>query len=225
MPRSEIAQGIGLFLLVGLIINGCVHSCKKHKDDPEWLQNTPIVAYRGVEYFWHDDFAGVDWNERLKADARSAFILMDAYTSNEKVDEITSEIESFSKKINKYPTEKLHYIQEAANTYLRFYSVFFTVSKNYCDSIISGNYLSVPGKWNKEIKPFHDSLVNVYEYDELKSQMETGDSVLTMLALKAGFAEYDEVKEIRKNMEGSSKHIGSRFRKAYKMIFKKDFAY
>ena len=47
-------------VVLGTWINGCFHSFKKHKDDPRWLQESPLVIYRGVEYFWHDDFEGVN---------------------------------------------------------------------------------------------------------------------------------------------------------------------
>jgi hypothetical protein len=107
-------------LFFGLLVNGCVHSCNKHKNDPVWLQETPAVIYRGVEYFWHDDFAGVNWTERIKDDVGTAVQLITASQQTYQINETKSEIEKFANKMKTYPVDKKLEIQDGVKKFILF---------------------------------------------------------------------------------------------------------
>lgn len=174
MSKSEIAQGIGLFLLIGLIINGCVHSCKKHKDDPEWLQNTPIAVYRGVEFFWHDDFAGVDWKERVSEDINTSIRLFTGVTQTYDLVNTKQQIEDFSKQLLKYPTVRRKEIAHAVRMFLQFGDLW---TKDVI-AHLEGSDSNSSFEFSPKAKRAYDSLMNYYYIAEMKDFQTAADSLI-----------------------------------------------
>lgn len=176
MSKSEIAQGVGFFLFFALMINGCVHSCKKHKDDPTWLQDTPAVIYRGIEYFWHDDFEGVNWDSRLKNDVEEIYYYLAVSTPGIS-DSLNMEIEKLSTKISKYPSSKIGYLKTATHTFINYVTgmrkdvqIFVIKTKNY-DS--TNNTL-----WSAETISLYDSIRNYYNFLFVENLKKDIDSMI-----------------------------------------------
>ena len=119
-----VSTSIFYVVIFGLWITGCVHSFHKHKDDPAWLQDSPLVLYRGAEFFWHDDFSGINWKQRIKDDVTTAMTLMSASLSTRDVDATKSQIEDFSKKMSAYPDTRKIEVQRGAAMYVQLMGQF-----------------------------------------------------------------------------------------------------
>lgn len=83
-------------------ISGVIHSCNKHSDS-DMIRYSPIAVYRGVEMFWHDDFRGVDWDQKLKSDAFVLFQFMTTTYPSEVAETFSNELDNFGEKVRKYP--------------------------------------------------------------------------------------------------------------------------
>ena len=59
---------------------GIYHAFKKHDigDGLIAVFIPPYAWYRSLEIWWHDDFAAVDWDQRVKSDARVLIALLNA---------------------------------------------------------------------------------------------------------------------------------------------------
>lgn len=117
---STVFTFIFCILFLGLLVNGCFHSSTKHKDDPFWIQQSPLAIYRGVEYFWHDDYAGVNWKEKIDDDAETAIELIMSSNSGQNIDETKTQMRNLSEKISKYPKDKRQEIEKIVRRYLSF---------------------------------------------------------------------------------------------------------
>jgi|GEM_PF-5217153 len=122
---KSILQGILLLIFIPLYVLGTYHSCTKHKDDSDLLRYTPMAIYRGIEFFWHDDFAGVNWEERLRDDALVCFnTLTKCYSENLDLDDFNTKVSEFSKRISKYPEEKKEPLKHVSQSYIKYANSF-----------------------------------------------------------------------------------------------------
>ncbi|MBP6757265.1 MAG: hypothetical protein KA210_14080 [Bacteroidia bacterium] len=109
-----------LFLSYGL---GIYHSFKKHSTAEGVISIVaiPFGMYRGFEYFWHNNFEGVNWDKKIKNDTEICIYLLE--TKNEKnvnLYELNENIEKFVKKINEYPDDKKDILRNNIKQYLKF---------------------------------------------------------------------------------------------------------
>lgn len=117
---SDIFGTIMGILIISTWINGCIHSNKKHSDDSFFMEEGPGALYRGVEYFWHDDFADVNWEDRIKSDVATSVDLISSVKEKYKIDGVRQEIEKFSKRISDYPKDKIDSIKLGVKKFIRF---------------------------------------------------------------------------------------------------------
>lgn len=205
-------------LLTSAWINGCFHSFKKHRDDPQWLQQTPLVMYRGVEYFWHDDFADVDWNERIKNDAATVIALIDQSSQSQNIDDTKMQIENFSKKISAYPRDKIERLKIAGIRFIKYLEYMASDMTIYIDSVMVGADLK-PEQWDKHPRYFDDSLKQEFDISDNESK-KIIDSVAIQIRIHWGFGEVDKVKDYYYNMKKNGPTIISSYKEGYYRIFK-----
>lgn len=122
--KDDFLGGIGIFIVIALTLLffiGSYHAFDKHKDGSLTIYVFPWGWYRGVEFFWHNDFAGVDWDKKLKNDTKSCIYFIDKAGNNDvNVNKLNSEMEEFSKLISKYPNEKKDYLKLASESYYKY---------------------------------------------------------------------------------------------------------
>lgn len=177
MKKSDIAQGIFYFLFMGLWINGCIHSASKHKGDSFILSETPIAIYRGVEFFWHDDFAGVNWEERVKDDVGTTIDLMSSSTTaSYNIDNVKQQINDFSQKISTYPKNRKIEIEKGVKQYLRFGKVLTTDLVNYVNTFDPNNPYT-EYTLSDETKKLGDSLDNYFNIKGIKLAISSFDTL------------------------------------------------
>jgi hypothetical protein len=218
--RTDWIVTVFYILIFGLIINGCVHSCKKHKDDPDWVQHSPLAIYRGVEYFWHDDFKGLDWDKRLSSDVYVMFELMSAIGNTTEVETLANEVEKFSKKIEDYPKDKKEYLKVA---FIRFTNYSMSVSEDmisYLTQLKDGEDVN-PKKWNKASKPLQDSIVRLYEFTELETVSKEIDSLFRKVTINYRLADVtrEDVDKMQNTIGTNTNNQLSISKRFYKLIF------
>lgn len=222
--KSIFTQGGFIFLYVIVIsawVNGCFHSFKKHKDDPEWLQRSPLVVYRGVEYFWHDDFAGVDWEQRIKSDASTVLNLIDLSAETQNIDDTKMQIEKFSQKIGAYPKDKKERLKIAGSRYIKYVEYMTDDMSSYIDSVMVGADLK-PEKWDKHPQYFEDSLNKDFDIPDIGTK-KILDSVAIMMRIHWGFGEIDKVRDYYYNMKKNGPSLLTSFKDAYYRIFREKY--
>jgi hypothetical protein len=215
MERSEIISGVMTLSLLGLMLNGCVHSCSKHKDDPAWLANTPAAAYRGAEFFWHDDFAGVDWTQRINNDIATTIELMGASTTDHQIDNTKKQIEDFSKKIAAYPSDKKKLIQRGVDMFLIFQKHMATDLLHYVENLEDGQEFNLSDK----TKALYDTLSNHYQFggvDLLKRAIDT-------LAVQIKYSGEDDLSELEQRIRSHNTYDDTIYGNVYLKIFKEKF--
>jgi hypothetical protein len=209
-------------IIIGLWINGCMHSQKKHNNDPTWLQITPAAIYRGIEYYWHDDFKGVDWKLRIENDAETLCSLLELSTEKYSIDETKMQIENFSKKINSYPKDKIDTLNKASKMFIRYYKASTADLLNVLDSILVGNEVGFDNKWDIFSSPIRDSLSKQFNLSFIKSDKQSFDSIVIDFKMKQSFGEIEKLREIKKNVLQSVPFIFNQLENSDKQIFKKE---
>ena len=204
-------------IVLAVWVNGCLHSFKKHNDDPEWLQRSPLVIYRGAEYFWHDDFAGVDWDKRIKSDASTVLNLIDMSAETQNIDDTKMQIEKFSQRINSYPTDKKERLKIAGRRYIKYIEYMADDMGTYIDSVMVGADLK-PEKWDKHPRYFEDSLMQEFDITDIGTK-KILDSVAVMMRINWGFGEVDKVREYYYNMKKNGPILLTSFKDGYYRIF------
>lgn len=221
---KEIGTSILYLAFFFLYISGCVHSLKKHKDDGDLMRYSPMSVYRGVEWYWHDDFAGVNWEERLKSDAYTLQVIMNSLGESQHIETLNTQIEKFGNKIRTYPDDKYDYLKRAAKLY---YSYFTTVREEmsaYLDSIQAGKYKFDSYGWDDKSKIIQDSLILVYGLKEVSEVNKELNKALVKLRENAALGNIDEVNEVRSNMQKNGKIVEDWMTRVYEMLFKESLS-
>ncbi len=137
-----------IFIILIYIIGFCVyglgvfHSFKKHDLNDAMIGTVafPWAMYRGVEFFWHDDFSDVNWKKRLPNDMRTCvYFLNQGIINNSNQYQFNEDLEKFSSKIKDYPNDKkkfltdgsrkyIHYIQSLTNDVISSFNKYFLTS-------------------------------------------------------------------------------------------------
>lgn len=221
--KSSIWEAVGTLLVAALTINGCVHSCQKHKDDPSWLQDTPAVMYRGVEFFWHDDFAGVNWTDRIKDDVETATKLIDYSNTKESIDDIKMQTESFSNKISKYPIDKKRQIEQGVRLYINWYRNVKIDMENYTEQAMKGDVNKFAFSKNTDI--IGDSLSSIYNLVEINHSRHYLDSVINNSLYKESndSAKYGRLTEFKVFLDNTWAQNELEMESIYSKIFKDKF--
>ncbi len=124
--KEKIGTGLTYLLYILLsaaYVLGLFHSFKKHGAGDGFLGTVlfPYAMYRGVESFWHNDFAKVDWNKRLQADMKNCVYFIDqSVNPGADVYQFNKDIEEFSSRIRKYPQLKKNFLMDGCRKYIGF---------------------------------------------------------------------------------------------------------
>ena len=176
MAKSSIIH-IGVIILglaiAFLYVSGCIHSQNKHPNDSDILRYTPFSVYRGVEMFWHKDYAGVDWKEKVKDDINTSISLLSAVTQPYDLVNTKEQIENFSKQLSKYPQGKRKEIASTVRAFLNFGNMWTRDLIIYLENYESDTVF----KFSPKSQQVYDSLQNYYQIDELAIINSVTDSI------------------------------------------------
>lgn len=216
----------GLFLgllFLYLEVGGIVHSARKHSFGDTFVSVAipPWAWYRSVEMWWHNDYADVNWNERLNTDRTSILMLYIGLSDNNiKANEA---IEGFKERTNSYPKDKKDSLKSFLNIFVKWFKI----------SIDEGNKMMKSIRANQGYKP-SSSMVNIkksllnYKIPELTNNIAEDDS-LTAIFAKSEYI--DKIRSMSDNnwdtfLRDLTQGINKRYELAailYKRIFDEDF--
>lgn len=219
--------GILLVLLIILIgvtyFIGTYHSLDKHKDSDKFTDSEFIILYRGIEYWWHDDYKDINWDDRLQTDMVAISFIMVQTTSNEPriIEGSGKAVENLSKRIKKYPQTRREFLINGTKKIIKFSNsinddFLSCINKKFYDS----TYVFVKSEKSKRIeselsyykvKNFLDTYnLGLTKSQNIINQNIIEDSLLTESEM------YNSMREISKNMFQEQKRI-------FKVIFNEEF--
>src|SRR5205823_4869010 len=131
-------------------------------------------------FFWHDDFSGIDWQQRLKSDAQTEFAFLDR-TLGEKVnDSSRMEMENFSKKINAYPSDKVQFLKNVAQSYLLYSTSMINCIDNYVDTMLKSDE-RIKFNWDEPTMAWADTIKTKYGNYNIAADNQFIDSAINAL--------------------------------------------
>ncbi len=174
---ANVVQGLFILLVIWGETVGIYHAAKKHNEF--WLATTipPVAWYRSIEIFWHNDFAGINWDKENRSMAKIVKNILDA-SCDKDVDQIqvNDRIDSFSKRYSKYPEKKRTFTMGLARKYINYIALM------YEDLLAGSNESLSSGKikffYGKETLQVQTALKNEYY---LKEEIELEDEALKKL--------------------------------------------
>jgi hypothetical protein len=212
---------ISLFADYGL---GLVHSFKKHgaADGLIGAVLFPWAMYRGVEYWWHDDYGNVNWDKRLSNDMQTCVYFI-ALVNDKSADkyQINENLEKFSVKIKDYPADKRQYLLDGTKKYILYSKSLtndFLASLNEYKKNANFNLVTseATNKLETELSDFklkEDIKLFKKGIEELNKQMQ--DNLPSDIA----FIDYDKIKDIETSVNFSMELQQKEFRRIFKSLF------
>lgn len=206
---------------------GVVHSFKKHGIADGLIGTVifPWAMYRGVEFWWHDDYGNVNWDKRLTNDMQTCVYFV-ALVNDKTADkyQINENLEKFSEKIKDYPADKRQYLLDGTKKYILYsnsLSSDFLTSLN--DYKTNGNFnwttSATTQKLETELANFklkEDIDVSKKWIEELSKQMQKN------LPSDTASIDYDKIKDIETTMNLSIELQQKEFRRIFKSLFNEE---
>lgn len=207
-------------LFIGLTIFGFWHVIKKHSDRLNicmWI--FPVATYHGLEFFWHNDFAGVNWKERNQRDMKMVSYFFLRFKSDSAKYQLLKEVDEFSKDIKNYPIEQLEYLKNGGKEYIIYNEHSYTDLKQYCKNYFQGDtsefvYSQLTNKSLLKLK-------NVY-YSEEDTPVKDVNEMLHFRLRQSNESSMggEEFLQMVKNFHDNNIYA---FKSAYKDIFKENY--
>lgn len=215
---------ISLFADYGL---GIYHSFKKHgvADGLTGAVIFPWAMYRGVEYWWHDDYGNVNWDKRLTNDMQTCVYFI-ALVNDKTADkyQINENLEKFSEKIKDYPADKRQYLLDGTKKYIQYSNSLTS------DFLASLNDYKKNGKFNlttseatkrletdlSNFKLKEDIAVSKKGIEELNKQMQDN------LPSDTAFIDYDKIKDMETSMNLAMELQQKEFKRIFKSLFNEE---
>jgi hypothetical protein len=171
---KNILGGVLIALLyivgIGLFLSGLVHSFKKHgaADGCVGVAFFPWALYRGIELYWHDDYADVDWEKRLETDTRSCIYFLQRSAALEGNQyEIGEDLEKFRKKIKKYPSEKFQNLKTTSRGFANLINSINMDILTALDNAVLSGYFKI--ELSEKTNRLEKSLSNKYLQEDIES--------------------------------------------------------
>jgi len=129
-------------------LGGLYHTYTRHREQFSLALFVPPVAwYRSVEMFWHKEYSGKRWEKRKWSDAQMiVYIVMSWSREDTNKVKLNEEIDSFAKKISKYPKRNKDEIKQIFDDYFSYgtsvYHDFVETSTRYIESGVYSQYKS-----------------------------------------------------------------------------------
>lgn len=215
---------ISLFADYGI---GVVHSFKKHGVADGFFGTVlfPWAMYRGVEFWWHDDFENVNWDKRLSNDIQTCIYFI-AITNDKSADkfQINENIEKFSEKIKDYPKDKRQYLIDGTKNYI-LYS--YSLTNDFLNSLSeykkNGNFNLTSS--DESIK-LETELLN-FKLDEdiklcKKGIVELNNQMKENLPSDKTLIDHERIKDIETTMNIEMEIRIKEIRRIYKSLFNEE---
>lgn len=175
MKLSKTILGwIATVVILFAYVAGTIHSCNKHPNDSKAETFTPFAIYRGIEMFWHDDFPGVDWKQKVSDDVSISIQLLSAVKQPGTMAEANQQLDQLATQIQTYPAEKRREIARGVRMVLRYGDVWAYELSEY---LISRDTLKT-FSFSADAKALIDSIKNEYGMFEIDQMSALADSLI-----------------------------------------------
>jgi|FLOH01.1.fsa_nt_gi hypothetical protein len=212
--ENTLTTIIGLALIWGEF-GGLFHSYKKHSTSDVFLSFfiPPVSWYRSVEFFWHDDYANVDWDEKINNDIGICIYFFNGYIGeNPDIFTLNTQIEAFGQKISDYPDDKYELLKQASKVYMEYLPIFFD---DFINSLRESSKIGI-FKFNtsKEAIRLEKELIRLgyTDIDQYK------DSMLMLTDIEG--LNDEEIQKMKETFEIIQLHYDKIFSNTYKSLFK-----
>jgi len=215
---------ISLFADYGL---GVVHSFKKHGVADGLIGTVlfPWAMYRGVEFWWHDDYGNVNWDKRLSNDMQTCIYFI-AVVNDKSADkyQINENLEKFSEKINDYPSDKRQYLLDGTKKYIQYSN---SLSSDFLNSL---NDYKKNGDFNLLASDATKKLETELSNFKLKEDMEVSKKGIKELNKQmqenlpsdTALIDYDKIKDMETTMNLTMELQQKEFRRIFKSLFNEE---
>lgn len=138
---------LGSIILVPTIFylefGGIYHAFKKHGNTDGWIAVCvpPYTFYRALEWFWHDDYAGIDWNKQINYDLDATFGVFEAYIDKDNLkikSELGEMVNDLSQRFSSYKPDKLLIIKNTTRAYMLYGLSVAKDSEKYIEELLQG---------------------------------------------------------------------------------------
>ena len=176
---------ISIFFYVLFIygeIFGIYHSVKHHSggDVIASISIPPWAWYRSAEMWWHEEFSEEEWSQKLSNDIEVCIYFVSKSFSEEtdKFD-YNSRIEKFSKKIRKYPDDKIDYLKKGTRLYINYLQSMQNDMKTTWQRYIDfGNWEYTPSQKTSDFQIELGDYISSGKIDKINS--DTKDLIKTL---------------------------------------------
>jgi len=215
---------ISLFADYGI---GIVHSFKKHGvvDGVVGTVFFPWAMYRGVEFWWHDDYGNVNWDKRLSNDMQTCIYFV-ALVQDKSADkyQINENLEKFSEKIKDYPADKKQYLLDGTKKYIQYSN---SVSSDILNSL---NHYKKNGDFNLTSSDATKKLETELSNFKLKEDMELTKKLFEDLNKQMqedlpsdrAFIDYDKIKDMETTINLIMELQKKEFRRIFTSLFSEE---
>lgn len=170
---------------------GIYHAFSRHDNTQGFISVfiPPYAWYMTAEsFFWHDDFPGVDWDERVGSDIRTGILLLSVSVDPEpsKAAAIDRSIEKFREITNTYPTEQKEKIRQAIRLYIEYWRSF------YADTLLQAKAAILEGTRDFELKASPKTIEienNLRKYRAIDDILEELALAISLMNQKLGQAD------------------------------------
>ena len=206
---------------------GIYHSFKKHGVADGLIGTVifPWAMYRGVEFWWHDDYGKVNWDKRLTNDMQTCVYFI-ALVNDKTADkyQINENLEKFSEKIKDYPADKRQYLLDGTKKYIQYSNSLtndFLASLN--DYKKNGNFNLTTSDATKKLendlsnfKLKEDIAVSKKGIEELNKQMQDN------LPSDTSYIDYDKIRDMETSMNLAMELQQKEFKRIFKSLFNEE---
>lgn len=206
---------------------GVVHSFKKHGIADGFIGAVlfPWAMYRGVEFWWHDDYAKVNWDQRLSNDMQTCvYFISTVNEKNADKYQINENLEKFSEKIKDYPANKRQYLLDGTKKYISYTKSlsddFLTCFNNYKTT---GNFTLTTSDYTKKLE---NELSNFKLKDDMELSKngikELNNQMQNNLPNDTALIDYKKINDMEISMKLTNEIQQKEFRRIFKILFNED---
>ena len=228
--RGSILNDLAAFFFMvafcWIQFGGIYHSATKHSSVDLILALTvpPFAWYRSIEFFWHDDFAHINWDQRVKGDIKAIVEIVNNEIESKNMLDNANNKEFLHNRIKTYPAIQKDRIEQAVIGFMNYHLQFAKEMCSIAKMTAKENY-SVWTESN-EMKKQRSLFAAYYTDSEMQMVQETLEKEVKKFqkALKEEQISTEKIQEIEKNFGDLERVHKEKYQECFKSIFDKEIS-
>lgn len=221
---------LGILIMIGGLyfeFFGIYHSFSKHgvKDGLISVFVPPYGWYRAIEYWWHNDYAGIKWNERLSSDFQVIISIINAVEEKDPQIQakISKAVNDISSQFKEYPEDKRKTLKEGIWLYIEWQ-----------DSLSDDLHRYFVNLWKNRKYNFENSqrtsdlYTKASKYSKIKEMMGIGEEALlkmleTLKEEDPKSISTEKIEQMSELLRIQSKSTSSKCKTIYEGVFNEKY--